>query len=244
MAKGYTTESLVEAEVLFGITSSTSPNSTQVAQWIEEAEERIDGWTNTSFTSTAVTNEICPFDTSSAFKGSHYQQAGSLRTDTRSSITFDTSFLTVNGNPIRPILTISSLYVNKSSPSQADDWTLLTEQTGSGGSFIVDYQTGHLTFLTDKPFYPTVRGIKWTGTYGYSSIPYKIQELATKMVAIRVLGARIKRSAVKAPNSVTMESISIQVQTSQMVTLMKFLQGEVESLKEDLINKYSVRPIR
>jgi len=221
MAKGYTTELLIEAETLFDISVSSEPTTSQVAQWIEEVEDEIDSITGTSFTSVIVTDAIIPFTHETAFNGSNNSYwYGRNRQDMPRELT-NSFFLqdTAGGRQRRPIVSITSLSRNSSSSygTEADDWTALTENTGSGGDYNIDNETGRVTILQCVPILGHPRGIKTTYNYGYSTIPEKVKTLATKMVAKRLLEAKATNSQVSSIDSISLEGISISKNISQTV---------------------------
>jgi len=241
VAKGYTTEELVEAELGNDITISTTPTTAQVAMWIEEAEAEIDERTQSSFTSASVTDAIVPYDEHSTFRSSFTNYGYSLRTDHNWTGTTDFVYLyDENGKKIAPILTITSLYRNKAgSNTQSDDWELLTENTGSGGDFFLDKLTGAITFTQNKPTFGLNRGIKWSGTYGHSTVPKDVQKLATKLVARRVLQMKAKSSQFSSIDSISLESISISKNISQTVMFIQSLESEIEVLFDRIIGAFA-----
>lgn len=248
-AKGYTTEVLVEGEILQSIDTTTSPTTTQVAQWIEEAEAEIDEMTESSFTSVTTTDSIIPFTDETTFVVPTTNFfSGNVRSD-RALDSFHNSFFLQDtcGVQRRPIVSITNLCSNQSSSkgTAADSFTALTQQTGSGGDFIVDCRTGRVTLFDCKPQYGHPRGIKTTFVYGYSStVPTLIKTLATKMVARRVIKAKIDSSNFTQVDNVSLETLSVTKNTQQMVVYLKSLDDEIKELKKEVIGNFKIETVR
>ena len=138
-SKGYTNESLIEAELGTSITSSTTPNSTQLNQWIKEAETQIEGKLGQMFGSTTATNFVQSYDEHTSLKEDLSPVYSSMGHD-YSGLNLNTSTFLVDNNGLRiyPIISITSLYRNVAGDTEADSWELLTENTGSSGDFILD----------------------------------------------------------------------------------------------------------
>jgi hypothetical protein len=235
-AKGYTSVSLVEGEVLFNITASSTPNTSQVTVFIKEAEGEIDELTNSSYTPITVTDEVVPYTDNEAlyYGGNLY---GGIRYDSSLS-TKSCLYLTYNNRAVRPILSISSLAKNNANNTSADSWSALNLQAGSGGDFILDKQNGMIIFLKDPPIFGTLRALKWSGTYGYSTIPVTVNQLATKMVAKRVLLAKAMKSQMSGQDDISLESISITKGITRTVVFLKYLDEEILRLKSELMDTF------
>jgi len=240
-AKGYTSEALVEAEVLTDIDTTTKPTTTQVATWIEEAESLIDERTGTSFTAGTVTDAVLPFDVHNTHRSSIFNFGYSVRADRGRFTLIDSVYLTdENQKRVRPIISISSLSRNEASGNTAsDDWDSLTENTGSSGDYIVDKQSGLVSFHQNAPTLGLTRGIKWSGNFGFASIPAKVKTLATKLVARRVIQAKIKWSHTSSPDSFTLEGFSNRKNTGQLVNYLKELDREIEELFKEITGAFS-----
>lgn len=230
----------VQAELLTTFTSTSAPSITQVEQWIAETEAEIDEKTNCSFTSETAINVVIPYDESSSFSKSKWVHGYGLRSDVGKSQIYDSVFLRKsNGLIARPILTITSLSINGAgSNTEADSWTALTENTGSGGTFTVNKQTGLLTFFSDKPTFGLLRGIKWSGTLGHSTVPALVTKIATKMVAVRVQEAKLQSQMAKGPQSITLPDMAIRNQFKETVESVKVLKMEIQADMMQLIGAY------
>jgi hypothetical protein len=248
-AKGYTTEALVEAEILQDITVNTKPTTAQVAQWIEEAEAEIDEMTSSSFTSTTTTDSIIPFTDETAFvvPTTNYF-SGNVRADSGGTRWENGFFLQDTcGIQRRPIISITNMCTNSSTAcgTAADSFTALTEQTGSGGDFIVDCRTGRVTLLACKPIWGHPRGIKTTFVYGYSAtVPTLIKDLATKMVARRIIKAKVDSSNFLQQDNISLETLTVTKNTPSMVVYLKSVDEEIRRLKKEVIGSFKVDVVR
>jgi|TARA_Y100000310_G_scaffold339517_1_gene432425 hypothetical protein len=237
VAKGYTTEALVEAEILTGITTTSNPTTAEVAQWIEEAEAEVDELTQTSFTTTTVTNEVIPYDERTALSLSTVRSDYKVRRDTTFDYDRDSFFLTEDGFRRSPITSITSLSRNTASDGETDSFTALTEQTGSGGDFIWK-KNGLVTFVKVKPNFGNRRGIKTTYTYGHTSIPNIVKTLTTKMVAKRVIQAKANRSQISSIDPISLEGISLGKGITQTSIYLQQLEREIRDLMEEVVGTF------
>ena len=234
--KGYTTEEFIEAEIGKAITTTTTPTTAQVTQWIEEAENYIDRRCNTSFTSVTQTDEVYPWNSDVAFiKPAHSPYYGNVqRTDYG---------LSGGGNAFNlgyaPIISMTSLSLNSAGSTSADSWTAKTEQTGSGGDYAVDLSTGAVLFLNCVPTV-SERSIKTTFVYGHATIPAIVETLATKMVARRVIDMKVKKSAFTSTDSVSLASLSIKKELRDNVEYLSKLDSDIEGLFGEVGELYSI----
>jgi hypothetical protein len=234
-SKGYTNESLIEAELGTSITSSTTPNSTQLNQWIKEAEAQIEGKLGQMFGSTTATNFVQSYDEHTSLKEDLSPVYSSMGHD-YSGLNLNTSTFLVDNNGLRiyPIISITSLYRNVAGDTEADSWELLTENTGSSGDFILDKLNGKIIFINKLPIRGKKRAIKWSGTYGSSSVPVEIQMLATKIVAQRAMQVKIKKGMMSNTDSYSLEGFSRKKELSQNVSYLQELDRELDRIWEDI----------
>lgn len=237
----YTTEALVEAEIGNSITGSTTPTSTQLTTWIDEAENLIDERIGTSFTSGTVTNAIIPFTEHTSYKSSQIIAAEGLRVDSQRLSTYDSVFLlNERFQRVKPIISISSLQINTAGSNiVADVWESMSQNSGSAGDFILDSEAGLVTFYQDKPTFGLQRGVRWSGNFGYTSTPLRVQMLATKLVARRILQMKAKASQFSSIDSISLESISINKRIGDTVTYLHELDRETEDLFREIAGDFS-----
>lgn len=225
----YTTEAKVEAELQTDITSTSTPNSTQVATFITEAEALIDRRTGTTFGTAAFSDEILNLNEDNTFTSSLITQGNGY---SRNDYWFggvgskDTFYL-----PYWPIVSLSDLSTNSAGATEADSWTTRTEQTGSGGDFTLNYSTGKIKFLQNYPRYGD-RSVKASGVYGFSSVPDVVSELATKLVAHRILEGKAKKSQATSVDSIQLEGISIRKNIGQTSQFLVQIKNRIDELWE------------
>lgn len=197
---------------------------------ILRSEAEIDARCGTSFKSNTVTNEYHDFD-----QYTSYRSPEQLRT-------YSTDYLVGTRNDFRsttyndkfrldhyPVIAITSLYRNANGNSSSDSWTLLTEQTGSGGDFIVDKDTGFVTFVNNYPALG-MRKIKVSYTYGITTVPKTIERLCILLSVRDVLVSKSSESLFDNQSSISIESISISGGISGSVTYYKWLTEEINKL--------------
>lgn len=237
-SKGYTTGTLVSYELQTTISASSSPTLTEVNTWIEEAEDLIDNRLGTGFTSgtSTTTNVVMSFDEHTAFIKDNNSKILVPGQDTFGGNKNDSVYLLdSNGLKVSPIISITSLYRNTAgSDISADSWELLSENTGSGGDYMLDKSTGLVQFQQNTPYFGLKRAIKWSGAAGYSSIPLRIQTLATKLVAQRALQTKVKKAMFSNTDSYTLEGFSRKKELGQNVTYLQELDRDVDKLWEQL----------
>lgn len=240
----YTTEALVEAEILQDIDTTTKPTTAQVATWITEAQAEIDELAGTKFEARTVTSAIIPFNKDTAFTDDSHLYWYNLFRQVPLGYTYNAIFLqdTNGAQQRRPITCICCLDINNSAVNgtQADSFVALTQNTGSGGHYIADFETGKVVFLCCVPLYGHPRAIRTTFIYGYASVPAVVQMLATKLVARRVIGAKAKTSQFASVDSISLDGVSISKNIGSTTIYLKNLDDEIKSLKQDLIGTYRV----
>ena len=128
--------------------TSSDISTDRIIRAIQRAEGLIDLKTDTSFKSITVTDEV--------HTGDRYTlETSTDAIDTYASMTTlrrDPGVSAVN-NRVRtnygPIISVSSLSINQAGYNASDDWSELTQQTGSGGDYIIeDADAGIIDFIT------------------------------------------------------------------------------------------------
>lgn len=227
----YTDTASVGAEVQTSFSSSTSPTDTQVNTWIGEADALVNLKTDRKWGTNTVTDAVFAISEDTSY--TYYRLPNMRGERIVGNLTFQ---LRDSRNlPIKNILSITSLYINTAAENNADNWTLLTENTGSGGDFILDRVTGKITLLQTY-LYNTKRSFKWSGTYGgdATSDEYSvIHTISTKLVAIRVLRALVNTKAKKVTTRLSIGSIALERGITE-------LQGWINSLKADVEELFGV----
>ena len=234
----YTTSALVSAYLGKTYTTSTTPTSDQIDMWITEVEKMIDEEIGTSY---KINNIIEFYDYNqytSYISPEGLAFAGNVgRRDYLPGVLFNDQFVTKH----RPIITINSLKINESDAASSDVFTTITEQTGSGGNYVSDKNTGVITFLNKFPRFGK-RSIKIDYDWGRSLVPKHIQKLATLLVAKVVLSSVASSTQTENIDSINIGDISISKGVTQSVSFRESLEKEIQSLW-DIVGRFEVDAI-
>jgi hypothetical protein len=111
---------------------------------------------------------------------------GSLQTNPRSDNNSISGYKIFLPAQYRPLLTVTSLQRNQAGVASADSWETLTAQTGNGGDYIVNLSEATISFVQNAPRMGK-RAMRISGTYGSSTVPAEVEQLATLIVAQRIL---------------------------------------------------------
>lgn len=147
---------------------STTPTSTIVESYINQAESEINRHTGTAWMPITVTNEIHRMD---------YRPSRNVK-QWRPQVTLDY-------RPIRT-LTVSTDKLEVYNGSSWVEW-IATKTAGRNNDYWVDEANGIIFFEKGYPIYPFNEGVRLTYRYGYSTVAGWVQELATMMAALRVI---------------------------------------------------------
>ena len=223
-----------------GDKTTSDINYERVRKTVLRAEAEIEERSGTKFKSTTVTNEYHDFDQYTSWKGP--EQLRGYATDMLVGSRND-YWNTVYNDRIRlkytPVLTITALSKNNNGKNETDSWESLTQQTGSGGDFIVDLDTGIVTFVGNAPALG-IRKVKVSYTYGFSSVPKTVERLAILLSIKSILTSKVNSSQFDSTDSISLEGISISKGTGGSVTYMDALNKEIKELWliiGDMVNK-------
>jgi len=186
----YTSETDVEAFTQMDIKDDTNPNSTEVGNWIDEVEAMIDAQLLGTYTATDVKIDVEP---TFAYAKNTIKWLEEVSTygysEPRARIVIP---------PYLPIISVTKLYRNTASLSQAENWEELVEGPGANTHFIVLKRRTKTGALLGFAFYiydniPTAgrERLKATYTYGWNLSTNILREYATLKVAEKVLTARV-----------------------------------------------------
>lgn len=138
-----------------------------------------------------------------------------------------------------PIISISSIAENTAPAGETESWTTKT----SGTHFLAYNNKGEILIIPGK-WSPKdgYKNIKIVYTAGYSSIPAKVQMLATLMVTNRVLSSLINSNVNEGNDggSISVGSISIVEPASYGVNSYKQLKQDIIDLKKELMTGFVV----
>ena len=201
----YTTVDLVSAELKgLDISSTTTPDTSTVTQWIADADAEIDARTGKTWSSTAFTSTYLD-----------YEGDGYVRF------------------PYSPLISISSFqYETNGLGNDSSNWESLTE--GRNNDYIIYVNDAEIMFTGKTLPSKGYQKLCLSGIYGYATTPAKIQLLATKLVAKRVMDATINAQAQEG-GSVTVSNISIDDPTSFGANQSKNLKIDIDDLFKDLV---------
>jgi len=215
----YTTIDKVSAE-LGGVTidASSTPSSTTVTSWIADAKAEIDeraGLTFESATVTSASYEVHDYDGSGVQKLNNY-----------------------------PIISIDSVEVEVNGLSgDSSDWQSLTEGRTSAGHFITYKELGLIAFHSNNLSVQPIAGsqnMRFTYTYGYSTVPNNVEKLATLIVASRHLTTVASKTASEEGGSVSVGTISVSDPTNYANERLSQYNTDISKMFDDLVGKFKV----
>jgi len=132
-----------------------------------------------------------------------------------------------------PVLSITSLKYNSAADGETKVWVTKTEDT----DFITYDKEGRIKFIPSK-FTPNVgsKNIEVIYSAGYSSVPSRVEELATKMVAQRVIESLLSNNVNErnAGGSISVGSINIVEPGDYGVGTFKQLNSDIVSLMNEV----------
>jgi len=213
-----------------GDKSTSDISFLRIRNIILRAEAEIDERTESSFTTNTETDEVYDFDQYTGWKSPTQLRGFSTELNTSSRTDY---WNTTYNDRLRlnnyPLISITSLYKNENGQSATDSWTELTEQEGSGGDFIVNYDTGTITFVSNPPGIG-VRKIKVTYTWGRSTVPKTVERLCILLSVRDVLMSKGHASQFDSVDSISLEGISISKGISGSIAYYEWLIKEIERL--------------
>ncbi len=141
--------------------------STQkIINQVQRAEAKVDLKTDTSFKINIVTDEVYSFTRYNSDISPTYLDRVNPFPQRSDRWGYIQNQVKVNNNPI---ISITSLSVNRASSVNSDSWTVLTEQTGSGGDFMAtNKDAGIIEFLNE---YPSLGERSWKISYTWGHDP-------------------------------------------------------------------------
>lgn len=147
--------------------TSSDISAARIVKAIQRAEGLIDLKTNTSFKQITVTDEVHTVDRYSIETSPAYLDTINPPYANRTDYWGGGTQNRVKTN-YSPIVSITSLSTNSGGFNSADSWTARTQQSGSGGDFIIaDSTAGIIDFVNNYPRFGD-RSWKLTYIYGYN----------------------------------------------------------------------------
>jgi len=222
--------------------TTTDISANLIRDKILRSEAFIDLKTKTSFKSNTVTDEF--YDTSDETMwlspeskigfGADYNS----RADSGVSGKFDT-FHVKN----TPVISITSLSKNTGSATGADSFTSLTQQSGSGGDYILNPDKTTITFVDNAPYFGKKRSFKMTYTWGLNRSSTDrndiakrecVRELAILLTVKQILGQKGNRSQFDSQDNISLESITITTSVTQLRSYLENITSRINELFGEL----------
>ncbi|MCK9370465.1 carboxypeptidase-like regulatory domain-containing protein [Candidatus Dojkabacteria bacterium] len=205
-----------------GLTSSDI-SAQIVIKKIQRAEARINEKTRTTFTATTVT-EYYDYNQYNSFRSA--EQMDSIGWTIRSdhwNMNFNDMFRLNH----YPVVSITGIWKAGAGANQADSWTALTEQTGSGGDFVYSPDGGWVKFITNIPRFGK-RAIKVTYTYGHSTVPKHIERLTILLATSDIIRAKASYATFASAMDISIESLSIRNNSGSSASYLRQLNEEID----------------
>lgn len=222
--------------------TSDDLSSKRVIRAIQWAESLINLKTGTSFKVNTETDEVHTVDRYSIETSPDYLDSinpmANLRADTMRNQVQNR----VKTNR-KPIIAITSLSKNGASGVEADSWTALTEQTGSGGDFIVaDYNDGIIDFLNN---YPRLGKRSWKLTYTWGHNPDStdpkvldrikvVNRLTVLLASKNTITTKSTGSMFDSTRDVKIGSIEVKAGAGSSKTYLQSIEPEIKELWNQL----------
>ncbi len=211
----------------------------RVENSILRGEAEIDLRTKSSFKSNTITDEF--YDTSNENMWTSPQRGLGLNVNTSGSRA-DRGFgwnLDVVRLRNSPIIAVTSFSRNTASDNKADTFEVLTEQSGSGGDFILDKNRTTLTFLNNKPYFGRTRAFKVSYTWGLDRTATDnetvrkmalARELCVLLAVRQILMSKSNTSHFSGLDPLSLESISLQSGIVQGSTYLRYQKERIDEL--------------
>ena len=132
-----------------------------------------------------------------------------------------------------PIISITTLESNSAAVAVADSWTELTEQTGSGGNFIIDKPSGWVTFVSNIPRYGK-RKVRATYIYGTSSVPKHVERLTVLLAVSDLVRTSASNSQFNSAEDISIGELSTTNRAGAVSTYLRNLKEELKEAWEEV----------
>lgn len=218
--------------------TSSDISAKRVKEAIKRSEALIDLRTNTSYKLNTVTSEIYSANADSLYKSREVSLGGVVGGLQRADGMFNCGDTILLRN--KPVVSITSLYKNEQGGSSADSWTLLSEQTGSGGDFILDKRLGSVTFVNKLPTSGIRRSVKVTYTWGIDRDNTTdanelrkielVRELCVLLSVRQILTSKLSGVRFDDIDDIKLEAISTSAGTNGMVKYLEHIKVRIDEL--------------
>ena len=204
----------------------------RVRKIILRSEAEIDETVETKFALTTVTDEIHDYNQYTSWtspEGLNFPRRPGFGSNNRG----DSIGAASSNDSIRvlkyPIVSVTALSKNTAADYQTDNWSELDEQTGSGGDFVKDLDTGIIQFVSKSPNYGR-RQLKVTYVYGYSTVPKTVEKLCILLSVRDVLNSKRNSDAGKSMSALSVDGWSSSGGSGISMTYQRFLNDEIKRL--------------
>lgn len=216
----YTTFTDVASE-LGGVTlnASSTPTSTVVDGWIQDAEREVEVLTGQVFSTMSVS--------STTWEYHDYDGTGVIRLD---------------NFPVQSIELLQ--YEEKGLGSnEAASWVTLLEGRSADENFVLYGDVGAIRLYPNSTSNNPRKGrknIRVAYTYGYTSVPREIKSLVTKMAAKRYIGSVANESSTTGGGAISVGAISISDPTNYVMGRLTQIDSDIDRMMEKVVGRFRV----
>ena len=219
-------------------------SSERVRDSILRAEAEIDNKTGTSFKINTETDEFYDLNNETAWMSPESRSGFGAPYDLRADSGFGGGRDTIKLKH-RPILSVTSLSRNTASVTGTDSYEVLTEQSGSGGDFIVSKDYGTISFINKMPYFNKMRSFKISSTWGLDRTSTArddvmkrelVRELCILLAARQILTSKGHSVNFDSQENISLESISITLNNAGFTTYLTYVNERINELFESLGN--------
>lgn len=216
--------------------TSSDIAATKVIRKVQEAEALVELKTNTSFKVNTATDEVHSFNRYNAESSPENLDLINPFPQRSDRWGFVQNRVKVNHTPI---ITITSLSKNNAAAVNADSWEELTQQTGSGGDYMIsNYDVGSIDFLNN---YPSIGERSWKVTYTWGHDPDSTdRDIMARVRAVRritvllasksILSTKSSGSVFDSTRDIRIGTIEIKGAGQSTSTHIRDMQSELDSL--------------
>ena len=218
--------------------TSSDISAARIINAIQRAEGLIDLKTNTAFKQVTITDEVHVVDRYSIESSPAYLDTITPPYSNRTDYWGSGLKNRVKTN-YSPIVSITSLSTNSAGFNSADSWTARTQQSGSGGDFLIaDTDAGIIDFVNN---YPRLGDRSWklTYVYGYNrdstdrrviSLLRVIERLAVILACKAIITTKTTGAMFDSTRDVKIGAIEIKAGAGSGVQYLKSIEPEITEL--------------
>jgi len=227
----YTSEEAVEAITGISITDTSTPTSSQVAEWITEVEARIEERALGLHTATDEYIDVPEYNRGSGIYNFTYQADD----DTVRIGSADKAHIVPLTNIRRPLISITKLEKNDESYTSTPNWVELTEGPGDGADFLLlkggKKQHGYALYFVDNPPRYGPKRLRINYTFGHNVNSSILKEYCTKLVAVNVLEARMGSNQIDSLSYIDGGALGVAMNTRYEERIKRWL-DDIREIEE------------